>query len=91
MSERAMPNPTVPPQGELDLGVVDFGRLGRREVEGCFDGGSMTSYGGAMLLSATDRELGLTAAAARCIGRAVRAVDDTHCPGAARYPPQDRG
>jgi hypothetical protein len=62
-----MPNPNCTGQQELDLGVIDFGRLGRREVEGRFDGGSMTSDGGVMLLSATDRKLGLTAAAARCI------------------------
>jgi hypothetical protein len=35
-------------------------------VEGRFDGGSMTSDGGVMLLSATDRKLGLTDAASRC-------------------------
>jgi hypothetical protein len=47
--------------------MIDFGRLGRCQVEGRLDGGSMTSDGGVMLLSATDRRLGLTAAAARCI------------------------
>lgn len=62
-----MPNPNCTGQGELELGVIDFGRLGRREVEGRFDGGSMTSDGGVMLLSAADRKIGLTAAAARCI------------------------
>ena len=67
MNERAMPNPNCTEQTELDLGVMDFGRLGRRQVQGCFDGGSMTSDGGVMLLSALDRKLGLTTAAARCI------------------------
>ena len=67
MNEQAMPNPKCTEQTELDLGVMDFGRLGRREVQGCFDGGSMTSDGGVMLLSALDRKLGLTMAAARCI------------------------
>lgn len=62
-----MPNPNCTEQCELDLGPINFGRLGRREVEGRFDGGSMTSDGGVMLLSATDRRIGLTAAAARCI------------------------
>jgi hypothetical protein len=62
-----MPNPNCTGQGELDLGVIGFGRLGRREVEGRFDGGSMSSDAGVMLLSAVDRKLGLTAAAARCI------------------------
>jgi hypothetical protein len=36
-------------------------------VEGQFDGGSMTSDAGVMLLGATDRKLGLMQAAARCI------------------------
>ena len=45
-------------QEELDLGVIEFGRLGRRGVQGRFDGGSMTSDAGVMLLSATDRKLG---------------------------------
>ena len=62
-----MPRPNCTGQRELDLGVVKFGRLGRREVEGRFDGGSMTSDAGVMLLSATDRRLGLIQAAARCI------------------------
>mgnify|MGYP003444134225 FL=1 len=46
---------------------IEFGKLGRRVVEGCFDGGSMTSDGGVMRLGATDRKLGLLQAAARCI------------------------
>jgi Transposase DDE domain group 1 len=46
---------------------IEFGRLGRRVVEGQFDGGSMTSDGGVMLLSETDRKLGLMDGAARCI------------------------
>ena len=46
---------------------IEFGKLGRRVVEGRLDGGSMTSDGGVMLLGATDRKLGLLAAAARCI------------------------
>ena len=62
-----MPNPDSTGQGELDLGVIEFGRPGRRRVEGRFDGGSMTSDAGVMLLLAADRALGLTAAAARCI------------------------
>ena len=57
------PNCTEP----VDVGVIDFGRLGRRAVEGRFDGGSMTSDGGVMLLSAVDRKLGLIEAASRCI------------------------
>jgi len=65
MGGRAMPNPNC--TEAVDAGVIDFGRLGRRAVEGRFDGGSMTSDAGVMLLSAVDRKIGLTAAAARCI------------------------
>ena len=58
-----MPNRT---KGESTK-TVELSKLGRRVVEGRFDGGSMTSDGGVMLLSETDRKLGLTQAAARCI------------------------
>ena len=55
MSERAMPKPNC--SEEVDVGAVEFGRLGRRVVEGRFDGGSMTSDAGVMLLGAVDRKL----------------------------------
>jgi hypothetical protein len=58
-----MPNCTE----EIGTSKIEFGRLGRRVVEGRFDGGSMTSDGGVMLLGAADRKLGLMEAAARCI------------------------
>ena len=58
-----MPNCTE----EIQTNKIEFGRLGRRVVEGCFDGGSMTSDAGVMLLGATDRKLGLLQAAASCI------------------------
>ena len=60
-----MPKPNC--TEEIDIGTIDFGRLGRRTVEGRFDGGSMTSDAGVMLLGAVDRRLGLLDAAARCI------------------------
>jgi hypothetical protein len=60
-----MPKPNCTEGADVD--VIDFGRLGRRVVEGRFDGGSMTSDGGVMLLSAVDRRLGLIEAASRCI------------------------
>ncbi len=47
--------------------MLECGRLGRRVVEARFDGGSMTSDAGVMLLSKVDQHLGLLAAAARCI------------------------
>ena len=65
MSERAMPNPNC--TEEVDVGTIEFARVGRRVVEGRFDGGSMTSDGGVMLLGEVDRKLGLLEAAARCI------------------------
>jgi Transposase DDE domain group 1 len=65
MNERAMPKPNC--TEEVDVGTIEFGRLGRRVVEGRFDGGSMTSDGGVMLLGQLDRKLGLLDAAARCI------------------------
>jgi len=65
MSERAMPKPNC--TEEVDVGTIEFARLGRRVVEGRFDGGSMTSDGGVMLLGEVDRKLGLLEAAARCV------------------------
>jgi hypothetical protein len=58
-----MPNCTE----NIQTSKIEFGRLGRRVVEGRFDGGSMTSDAGVMLLGATDRKLDLINAAARCI------------------------
>lgn len=58
-----MPNCTE----ELFAKRIEFGRLGRRVIEGRFDGGSMTSDAGVMLLGTLDRKLGLLSAAARCI------------------------
>jgi hypothetical protein len=46
---------------------LEFGHLGRRVIEGRFDGGNMTSDGGVMLLAKLDQRLGLTDAAARSI------------------------
>ena len=60
-----MPKPNC--TEEFDVGSLRFGRLGRRVIEGRFDGGSMTSDGGMMLLGQLDRKLGLMDAAARCI------------------------
>jgi len=65
MSERAMPKPNC--TEEVDVGTIEFARVGRRVVEGRFDGGSMTSDGGVMLLGEVDRKLGLLEAAARCV------------------------
>ena len=61
---------------------LEFGRLGRRVIEGRFDGGNMTSDGGVMLLAALDRRLGLLDAAARCIA-------DPRDPGAITHSVRD--
>jgi hypothetical protein len=58
-----MPNCTE----EFGTRKIEFGHLGRRVVEGRFDGGSMTSDAGVMLLGVLDRKLGLLQAAATCI------------------------
>jgi len=58
-----MPNCTAPKSSK----TIEFGRVGRRVVEGRFDGGSMTSDAGVMLLGETDRKLGLSEQAARGI------------------------
>ena len=57
---------------EFQAKHIDFTHLGRRVVEGRFDGGSMTSDAGVMLLGTTDRKLGLMNAAARCIADTLR-------------------
>ena len=46
---------------------LEMGRLGRRVIEGRFDGGNMTSDAGVMLLAALDRRLELIDSAAGCI------------------------
>ena len=56
-----MPNCTVGIAAER----LTFGRLGRRTIEGRFDGGNMTGDGGVMLVSAVDKRIGLIDAAAR--------------------------
>jgi hypothetical protein len=60
-----MPKPNCTQQTESPK--IEFGRIGRRVVEGRFDGGSMTSDGGLMLVGAVDRKLGLMDAAAHCV------------------------
>ena len=59
-------------------GIVRFGKIGRREVQAAFDGGDITSDGGAMLLREVDRRLGLTAAAARAFTDRRRAASVQH-------------
>jgi hypothetical protein len=43
MSERAMPKPNC--TEAADVGVIGFSRLGRRVVQGRFDGSSMVAAG----------------------------------------------
>jgi len=46
---------------------LSFGFLGHKHVVGQFDGGNLSSDGGLMLLSAADRQLGLTASLAKLL------------------------
>lgn len=52
---------------ETEPKTIEFNRQGKRIVEGRFDGGSMSSDAGVMLLAETDRKIGLTQAAAHHI------------------------
>ena len=52
---------------EIERKTIEFSHQGRRIVEGRFDGGSMSSDAGVMLLSEVDRKIGLTQAAAHHI------------------------
>ena len=45
---------------------LEFGSSGGRKLVGAFDGGAITSNGGALLLGAVDRRIRLTAKLARC-------------------------
>ena len=62
---------------EIDVGSIEFDRLGRSVEEGRFDDGSMTSEGGAVLLGQVDRKLEQLEEAARCIAdpRSPCAID----------------
>ena len=46
--------------------TIDLPNNGRRKLIACFDGGRMSSDGGAMLLQAADRALDLTGRMAAC-------------------------
>ena len=69
-----MPNCTQ----DISSARLEFGHLGRRVIEGRFDGGNMTSDGGVMLLAKLDQRLGLTDAAARSIADPREPSSITH-------------
>ena len=46
---------------------IDFGRLGRRHIEANFEGGSISSDGGVMLLRQVDQRLGLSGSIAKVL------------------------
>ena len=47
--------------------LIDFGRLGRRHIEANFEGGSISSDGGVMLLRQVDHRLGLSGSIAKVL------------------------
>ena len=51
---------------ECNAELFEFAPVGRREVVGSFDGGTITSDAGALLLGATDRAIGLIDRFAAC-------------------------
>jgi hypothetical protein len=51
---------------ECSAGSFEFAAIGRREVVAGFDGGSITSDAGAMLLGVADRAIGLVGRLAQC-------------------------
>jgi len=53
-------------QTECNPDLLGFAPVGRREVVGSFDGGTITSDAGALLLRQTDRVIGLTGRLAAC-------------------------
>jgi hypothetical protein len=53
---------------------LDFGSFGGRKLVGAFDGGAITSNGGALLLGAADRSIRLTDRLAQCF-RDLRLAD----------------
>ena len=53
---------------------LDFGSCGGRKLVGAFDGGAITSNGGALLLGAADRSIRLTDRLAKCF-RDLRLAD----------------
>ena len=53
-------------QTECTSKQLSFERFGHREVAGCFDGGWMTSDGGALLLREADRLFDVSGRLARC-------------------------
>jgi len=57
---------TAPMPTECNPDLFGFAPVGRREVVGSFDGGSITSDAGALLLRQTDRAIGLTRRLAAC-------------------------
>ena len=66
-------------QTECSADLFGFARVEGRAVVATFDGGQMTSEAGAMLLGATDRQIGLVARFAGCFTdhRAADLVEHT--------------
>jgi hypothetical protein len=60
---------------DCNAGQLEFEGLGSRKVTACFDGGSITSNAGALLLRQTDRVIGLSRQVAACF-RDTRSQED---------------
>jgi hypothetical protein len=57
---------------------VEMGRLGRRIISANFDGGDISTEGGALLLRQVDQRIGLTKAIARAFDDRRRGASVTH-------------
>ena len=53
-------------QTECSQDSFEFASLGRRKVTAAFDGGTITSNAGALLLRQADRRIGLSRQVAAC-------------------------
>ena len=53
-------------QTQCSPAEMAFGSSGGRKLVGAFDGGAITSNGGAVLLAAADRRIGLSSRLAAC-------------------------
>ena len=75
-------------QTECSADLFGFARVEGREVVAAFDGGTMTSDAGALLLGAADQVIGLTRRFAACFHDARNPAFIEH--EVATHPPRER-